>query len=113
MSLLKFHHIVKNFTCSAFEKYHLTKQLIVLSRLSSFFVKSFKSADNVQSRQVKCGPREQIWCSMFKIDRCSMYPGSLPLIFNGSLPGHEKVFNVGRCSMYTGVQFGRFHCILG
>ena len=40
-----------------------------------------------------------------------MYPGSLPLIFNGSLPGNEKVFNVRRCSMYTGVQFGRFHCI--
>ena len=40
-----------------------------------------------------------------------MYPGSLSLTFNGSLPGHEKVFNVRRCSMYTGVQFGRFHCI--
>ena len=40
-----------------------------------------------------------------------MYPGSLPLIFNGSLPGHEKVFNVRRCSLYTGVQFDRFHCI--
>ena len=39
-----------------------------------------------------------------------MYPGSLPLIFNGSVPGHEKVFNVRRCSMYTGVQFDRFHC---
>ena len=48
---------------------------------------------------------------MFKIDRCSMYPGSLPLIFNGSVPGHEKLFNVRRCSMYTGVQFGRFHYI--
>ena len=41
-----------------------------------------------------------------------MYPGSLPLIFNGSVPGHEKLFNVRRCSMYTGVQFGRFHCIV-
>ena len=40
-----------------------------------------------------------------------MYPGSLPLIFNGSVPGHEKLFNVRRCSMYTGVQFDRFHCI--
>ena len=39
-----------------------------------------------------------------------MYPGSLPLIFNGSVPGHEKSFNVRRCSMYTGVQFDRFHC---
>ena len=39
-----------------------------------------------------------------------MYPGSLPLIFNGSVPGHEKLFNVRRCSMYTGVQFDRFHC---
>ena len=47
---------------------------------------------------------------MFKIDRCSMYPGSLPLIFNGSVPGHEKMFNVRRCSMYTGVQLDRFHC---
>ena len=33
-----------------------------------------------------------------------MYPGSLPLIFNGSVPGHEKLFNVRRCSMYAGVQ---------
>ena len=41
-----------------------------------------------------------------------MYPGSLPLIFNGSVPGHEKVFNVRRCSMYTGAQFDRFHCSL-
>ena len=48
---------------------------------------------------------------MFKVDRCSMYPGSLPLIFNESLPGDEKVFNVRRCSLYTGVQFDRFHCI--
>ena len=40
-----------------------------------------------------------------------MYPGSLPLILNGSVPGHEQLFNVRRCSMYTGVQFGRFHCI--
>ena len=40
-----------------------------------------------------------------------MYPGNLPLIFNGSVPGHEKLFNVRRCSMYTGVQFDRFHCI--
>ena len=40
-----------------------------------------------------------------------MYPGSLPLIFNGSVPGHEKLFNVRRCSMYTGVHFDRFHCI--
>ena len=39
-----------------------------------------------------------------------MYPGRLPLIFNGSVPGHEKLFNVRRCSMYTGVQFDRFHC---
>ena len=41
-----------------------------------------------------------------------MYPGSLLLIFNGSVPGHEKLFNVRRCSMYTGVQFDRFHCIM-
>ena len=34
-----------------------------------------------------------------------MYPGSLPLMFNGSVPGHEKLFNVRRCLMYTGVQF--------
>ena len=27
-----------------------------------------------------------------------MYPGSLPLIFNGSVPGHEKLFN------FAGVQ---------
>ena len=40
-----------------------------------------------------------------------MYPGSLPLIFNGCVPGHEKLFNVRRCSMYAGVQFDRFHCI--
>ena len=40
---------------------------------------------------------------IFKVDRCSMYPGSLPLIFNGSVPGHEKLFNVRRCSMYTDV----------
>ena len=33
-----------------------------------------------------------------------MYPGSLPLIFNGSVPGHEKMFNVRRCAMYTGVR---------
>ena len=39
-----------------------------------------------------------------------MYPGSLPLISNGSVPAHEKLFNVRSCSMYTGVQFGRFHC---
>ena len=39
-----------------------------------------------------------------------MYPGSLPLISNWSLPGHEKLFNVRRCSMYTGVQLDRFHC---
>ena len=39
-----------------------------------------------------------------------MYPGSLPLISNGSMPGHEKLFNVHRCSMYTGFQFGKFHC---
>ena len=73
---------------------------------------SFKSVQNVQCtcRQFKCGLREQIWCSMFKVDRCSMYPGSLPLISNGSVPAHEKLFNVRRCSMYTGVQFGRFHC---
>ena len=99
LSLPHFLHIVKNFTCSAFEKYHLTKQLIYVSHLSSFSVKSFKSVQNVQSRQVKCGLREQIWCSMFKVDRCSIYPGSLPLIFNGSVPGHEKLFNVRRCSI--------------
>ena len=29
-----------------------------------------------------------------------MYPGSLPLVFNGSVPGHEKL----NCSMYAGVQ---------
>ena len=29
MSLPHFLHIVKNFTCSAFIKYHLTKQLIL------------------------------------------------------------------------------------
>ena len=40
-----------------------------------------------------------------------MYPGSPPLIFNGSVPGHEKMFNVRRFSMYTGVQFDRFCCI--
>ena len=40
-----------------------------------------------------------------------MYTGSLSLIFDGSVPGHEKMFNVRRCSMYTGVQFDRFHCI--
>ena len=39
-----------------------------------------------------------------------MYPGSLPLIFNGSVPGHEQLFNVRRCSKYTGVQFDRFNC---
>ena len=77
-----------------------------------FQCKSFKSVQNVQIRQVKCGLREQIWCPMFKVDRCSMYPGSLPLISNGNVPGHEKLFNVRRCSMYTGVQFDRFHCIL-
>ena len=110
MSLPHFLHIVKNFTCSAFEKNQLTKQLILCISFASFSVKSFKSVQNVQSRQVKCGLREQIWCSMFKVDRCSMYTGSLPLIFNGSVPGHEKLFNVRRCSMYTGVQFDRFHC---
>ena len=108
MSLAHFLHIVKNVTCSAFEKYHLTKHI---SHLTLFSVKSFKSVNNVQSRQAKCGLLEQIWCSMFKVDRCSMYPGSLPLIFNGSVPGHKKLFNVRRCSMYTGVQFDRFHCI--
>ena len=66
---------------------------------------------NVQCRQVKCGLREQIWCSIFKVGRCSMYPGSLLLMFNGSVPGQEKLFNVRRCSMYTGVQFDRFHSI--
>ena len=45
-----------------------------------------------------------------KVDRCSMFPGSLPLIFNGSVPRHEQLFNVRWCSMYIGVQFGRFHC---
>ena len=75
-------------------------------------MKRLKSVHDVQCIQVKCGLREQIWCSMFKIDRCSMYPGSLPLIFNGNLPGNEKLFNVRRCSMYTGVQFGRFHCTI-
>ena len=103
MSLLHFLHIVKNFTCSAFKKYQLTKELYkvisYVSHLSSFSVKSIKSVQNVQSRQVKCGLREQIWCSMFKVDRCSMYPGSLPLNFNGSVPGHEKLFNVHRCSI--------------
>ena len=103
--------IVKNFTCSAFEKYQLTKQLTYVSHLSSFSVKNFKSVQNVQSRLVKCGLWEQIWCSMFKVDRCSIYPGSLPWIFNGSVPGHEQLLNVRRCSMYTGVQFDRFHCI--
>ena len=39
-----------------------------------------------------------------------MYPGSLSLIFNWSVPGHENLFNVRRCSMYTDVQFDRFHC---
>ena len=29
-----------------------------------------------------------------------MYPGSLPLIFNGSVPGHEKLLNVRRCSIW-------------
>ena len=41
-----------------------------------------------------------------------MYPGSLQLIFNGSVPAHEKLFNVRRCSIYTGVQLDRFHCSL-
>ena len=51
-------------------------------------------------------PLEKIWCLMFKVDRCSMYPGSLPLISNGSVPGHGKtvqctqVFNVHRCSIW-------------
>ena len=53
-----------------------------------------------QCRMFKAGLREQIWCSMFKVDRCSMYPGSLPWIFNGSVPGHEKLFNVHRCSIW-------------
>ena len=75
-------------------------------------VKSFKSVQNVQSRRVKYGLREQIWCSMFKVGRCSMYPGSLPLIFNVSVSGHEKSINVRKCSMYTGVQFDRFHCTM-
>ena len=78
--------------------------------MTSFSVKSFKPVQNVQSRLVKCGLREIIWCSMFKVDRCSMYPGSLPLIFNGSVPRHGKLINVRRCSMYTGVQLDRFHC---
>ena len=94
MSLPHFLHIVKSFTCSAFRKYHLTKQLIL--SISSVHIFSEKqNVRNVQSRQVKCCQREQIWCSMFKVDRCSMYPGSLPLIFNGIVPGHE---------MYAGVQ---------
>ena len=42
--------------------------------------------------------------------RCSRNTGSFPLISNGSVPGHEKLFFVRRCSMYTGVQFGSFHC---
>ena len=113
LSLPHFLHIVTNLTCSAFKKYHMTKQLILyISDLTSFSVKKFKSVKNVQSRQVKCGLREQIWCSMFKVDRCSMYPGSLPLISNESVPGHKQLFNVHRCSMYTGVQFDRFHCTL-
>ena len=33
-----------------------------------------------------------------------MYPGSLSLIFDESVLGHEKLFDVRRCSMYTGVQ---------
>ena len=74
-----------------------------VSHLSSFLVKSFKSVQNVQSRQVKCGLQEQIWCSMFKVDRCSMYLGSLPLIFNGSVPGHENVY-ILKC-MYISVNF--------
>ena len=41
-----------------------------------------------------------------------MYPGSLPLIFNRSVPGLENLFNERRCSMYIGVQFDRFHCSL-
>ena len=35
----------------------------------------------------------------------------MPMIFNWSVPGQEKLFNVRRCTMYTGVQFDRFHCI--
>ena len=103
MSLPYFLHIVINFTCSAFKKYHLTKQSILYISFVLILVKSFKSVQNVQSRQVKCGLREQIWCSMFKVDRCPMYTGSLTLIFKGSVPGHEKMSNVRRCSMLTQV----------
>ena len=52
MSLPNFLHIVKNFTCSVFEKYHLTRQL------------------KVKSRQVKCGLREKNWCSRFSMGVC-------------------------------------------
>ena len=111
MSLPHILHIVKNFTCSAFEKYHLTKQLILCISFVLIFSKKFQIRCTMfKVDRFKCGLREQIWCSMFKVDMCSMYPGSLPLIFNGSVPGHEKLFNVRRCSMYTGIQFDRFHC---
>ena len=112
MSSPHFLHIVKNFTFSAFENYHLTKQLILCILFVLVFSEKLQNVQNVQSGQVKCGLGEHIWCSMFKVDRCSMYPSSLPLIFNGSVPGHEKLFNVRRCSMYTGVQFDRFHCTM-
>ena len=78
--------IVKNFTFSAFGKYHLTKQLILCISFVLIFSEKLQNVQNVQSRQVKCGLGEQIWCSIFKVDRYSMYPGSLPLTFNGSVP---------------------------
>ena len=106
MSLPHFLHIVINFTYSAYEKYHLTKQLILCISFVLIFSEFFKSVQNVQSRHVKCGLREQICCSMFKVDRCSMYPGSLPLIFNGSVPGHEKLY---MCIYILNVIF---HCLV-
>ena len=38
-----------------------------------------------------------------------MYPGSLPLILNGSVPGYEKFL----CSMYAGVQYTQVFNLTG
>ena len=42
MSLPHFYHIIKNFTCLAFEKYHLKKHLILYISYDLIFSEKFQ-----------------------------------------------------------------------
>ena len=65
MSLPHFLHIVKNFKCSAFEKYHLTKQLILCISFVLIFSEKFQisAVFKVDRLNVASGNKFGVQCS--------------------------------------------------